>query len=273
MAISASDCALAQLGMTDAGPLALIGAAASAGFSAVGLPLRSGALKPLHTEIIGNAALIREIRAALSDTGLRLFDAEALVLHHLPDAADLDRLFATAAGLGATRVSVLGHEAAHGPGNLRPGEEPARLAALAGRARSHGLRLGVEFMAFRSIGSLDAARALIQASGSGDSGIIIDALHAFRTGATPAQIAALPPGLISHLQICDAPALAPPPDQWPDEARRGRLLPGDGAIPLAAMIAALPAGTPLSVEIPVASLLGLPVAERARLGAMALATL
>lgn len=45
---------LAQLGMGDEGPVAMIEAAAAAGFCAVGLPLRSGALRPLQTEIIGN---------------------------------------------------------------------------------------------------------------------------------------------------------------------------------------------------------------------------
>lgn len=271
MPVAIADCALAQLGMMDEGPVALIRAAASAGFGAIGLPLRSGALRKLKTEIVTDAALIRQIRTALAETSLNVFDVEALVLGHLPPEAELHRLLGTAAELGASRISCLGHEPHHGPGDLRPGEAPERLAWLADLARQHGIRIAVEFMAFRAVNSLDAAVELIRASGSGDTGIVVDALHAFRTGATPEKIAALPPGLISHFQICDA--RADPAMDLPDEARRDRLLPGEGVVPLAAFLAALPAGTPLSLEIPVAQLLAQSVAERTAAGAATLATL
>ncbi|MTH62022.1 sugar phosphate isomerase/epimerase family protein [Paracoccus litorisediminis] len=273
MILNPAEIALAQLGMTDEGPVALVRAAAAAGFAAVGLPLRSGALRPLHTEIVGNAPLIRDIRHALADTGLRVFDVEALVLGHLPPEAELQAMLETASTLGASRVSCLGHEPIHGPGTLRPGGEVEALAMLCELASSHGLRIGVEFMAFRAINSLGSAAALIRASGATNAGIVVDALHAFRTNATAAEIAALPPGMVSHLQICDAHRLAPSRDALAEEARRGRLLPGNGAIPLRAYIDALPEGTPLSVELPVEELLSLPVAERARRAAASLATL
>jgi sugar phosphate isomerase/epimerase len=47
------------------------------------------------------------------------------------------------------------------------------------------------------------------------------------------------------------------------EARTGRLLPGEGVLPLAALVKALPATTPLSVEAPVRATAGLPALERA----------
>jgi sugar phosphate isomerase/epimerase len=267
------DISLAQLGMTDEGPVALVEAAGAAGFASVGLPLRSGALRPLRTEIVGDAELVRAIRAACRQAGVTVFDVEALVLGHEPPADALEALFETAAELGASRVSCLGYEAAHGSGSLPTGGEPERLAWLAGIAGRHDLAIGVEFMAFRSIGTLAAAAALVREAGAPNLRVIVDALHAFRTGVTPCELAGLPAGIVSHLQLCDAASVAPPAGRLAEEARSGRLLPGEGAVPLAAYVAALPPGTPLSLEMPIQSLSALSVAERARRGAASLACL
>jgi sugar phosphate isomerase/epimerase len=264
---------LAQLGMNDEGPVALIAAAAEAGFGAVGLPLRSGALRSLKFEIVGNAPLLGEITAACRDTEVGVFDVEALVLGHLPPDDVLERILETAAKLGASRISCLGYEPVHGPGNIAPGEEAEKLADICALAARFGLLVGVEFMAFRSIDSLSVAVDIIAASRADNAGIVLDALHVQRTGASPADIAALPSGIVSHLQICDASASAPAREDLPQEARGGRLLPGEGVIPLAAIIAALPAGTAMSLEIPVAALAGESVAERARIGAASIAWL
>lgn len=259
----AQDVSLAPLGLMDEGPVALILAAAEAGFSAVGLPLRSGALRPLRTEIIGQP-ILREIKGACHDTGVRIFDVEALVLGHLPP--DLPQVLETAAELGASRISCLGPEPSHGMGDLR--DAAAALARLCQQAAGFGLTVGVEFMGFRSINSLDAAVDVIEHSGAANAGIVLDALHVHRTGATAGQIAGLPQGLVSHLQLCDARQTAP--DDLPAEARGDRLLPGEGVIPLRAIMDALPKGTPMSLEIPCAELASLPVAQRVRIGADAI---
>jgi len=48
------------------------------------------------------------------------------------------------------------------------------------------------------------------------------------------------------------------------EARTGRLLPGEGALPLGDLVAALPAVIPLAIEAPVRATVGLPALERAQ---------
>ncbi len=57
------------------------------------------------------------------------------------------------------------------------------------------------------------------------------------------------------------------------EARTGRLLPGEGALPLADLVAALPADLPLAVEAPCRATAELPAVERARRAHRALSAL
>jgi sugar phosphate isomerase/epimerase len=262
---------LAQLGLNDEGPLAMLDAAAASGFRGIGLPLRSGALKELKYEIVGDRKLIRAIRHAADDAGLVIFDVESLVLGHEPDRETLHTTFETASELGATRMSCLGFEPSIGPGHMKPGDEAHRLATICAIAAEYGIMIGIEFMLFRSIGTLEDARKIVQDSGAPNAKIILDALHCYRSGLSMEELAALDPALISHLQLCDAVAEAPPPEKLVDEARVHRLMPGTGAIPLAEMIRILPDDIPLSLEIPVKANSHLPVAERAKLGAAALA--
>ena len=58
--------------------------------------------------------------------------------------------------------------------------------------------------------------------------------------------------LFKYAQICDAVAAIPTESGDPiREARTGRLLPGEGALPLRDLVAALPAAIPLAIEAPV----------------------
>ena len=57
--------------------------------------------------------------------------------------------------------------------------------------------------------------------------------------------------LLHYAQVCDAPAQVPDTvDGLIHTARCERLLPGEGGIDIRAMLSALPADLPLSVEIP-----------------------
>lgn len=258
---------LCQLGMNDEGPIALIEAAAGAGFRSVGLPLRSGALRPLKTEIVGQRQVIKEIQAASAATGITIFDCESLVLGHEPEPDDLRTTFQTAVELGASRVSCLGYEPSRSPGQMTAGAEAERFANLAAIAAEFGLLLAIEFMAFRSIASLGAAVQILTETATPNGRIVLDALHFQRTGATLEELAAVPAGMVSHLQLCDARKQRPPLEALAEEARNGRLLPGEGVIPLREIIEVLPSDTPMALEIPTAELATLPVAERALRGA------
>jgi sugar phosphate isomerase/epimerase len=104
----------------------------------------------------------------------------------------------------------------------------------------------LEFLPILGVRTLtDAVRA---ASDVGDPrvGVLVDALHLARAGQSPADVAALDPALFPYLQICDADA--EPPEDLLDEALHGRQLPGDGGLPIAELLAAVP-DVPLSFEL------------------------
>jgi sugar phosphate isomerase/epimerase len=84
------------------------------------------------------------------------------------------------------------------------------------------------------------------------------------------------PALLRYVQICDATSEMPGPTDTPAlirEARAGRLLPGEGALPLRELVAALPAGLPLAIEAPCRATAELPALERAKRAYRALTTL
>jgi len=81
--------------------------------------------------------------------------------------------------------------------------------------------------------------------------VLVDALHAARSGTTLDDIAAIPRGQLHYAQICDAPLGGPfTLEELLHTARQQRLLPGEGGIDLVRLFARLPDELPVSVEIP-----------------------
>jgi sugar phosphate isomerase/epimerase len=80
--------------------------------------------------------------------------------------------------------------------------------------------------------------------------LLVDALHLARSGGSPEHLQGLPASLFSYAQICDAPAQLAKMDYdgLLHEAIDGRLLPGEGELPLQRLISALPPGLALAPE-------------------------
>jgi sugar phosphate isomerase/epimerase len=150
------------------------------------------------------------------------------------------------------------------------------LGLLCYRAAPYGLRVGLEFAIYTGVRTLDHAAGLVARSKRTNTSVVIDALHFSRSGGLPAHVARIDADLLHYAQICDAPAAMPGPTDTPDlirEARTGRLLPGEGALPLRELVAALPAAIPLAVEAPSRETASLPALERAKRAHRAMAAL
>lgn len=248
---------LCPLGFLEMPPPALIELAARAGFSSVGLRNRAavpeGAEHPIQTDKV----LMRDTKRAVAATGLRVASVEQIGLFRDTDIASLRPMLEAGAEVGARRVLCSGDDT-----DLNVvAERFAQLCALAGE---YDMAVDLEFMMFRPVQTLRAACEVVTRAGARNGAIAIDVLHLVRSGGSAADLAALERPLIGCVQLSDAPRAAP--HDLAFEARERRLAPGDGELPLNAMIDAIGRDRGFDAEAPMAwATPGLTQLERARL--------
>lgn len=224
----------------DLAPAELIRLARQSGFDFVGL--RFHPLAPGGIHYLPAAQDISELRRVMEGEGIALYDIETVVIDRALDPRTLIPAMDAAATLGGRRVNTCA--------DLFDGL-PDRFAQLCALAQERGLGVDLECMAWRGIDSPQACLELVDRSGAPNAAYLVDALHHVRCGGTPQGIAAMPEGRVVSAQLCDAPSARPSAtDDLIAEARGGRLLPGEGALPLREIVAALPADTVISVELP-----------------------
>ncbi len=233
---------LAHLGLLDAPPPALVEAAHAAGFRSVGIRLQPARLGELPFPMQTGGAMLRETLARLAALSMAVHDVEIVRIR--PDFAprSFDGVLASAQALGARCLMV----------NVDDGDA-ARAAdsigALAESAQAHGLAIGLEFMVYTAMRSLAAAQRLVVASRHPGVQVVVDALHFFRAGQAPADIDGAHVNR-RFMQIDDAPAQRHPGLSPAEEGRAHRLLPGEGGLPVGALLDHLEPGALLSVEAP-----------------------
>lgn len=245
--------------MLSAHPLELIDAAAEGDFEYCGIRLVPPMATDTVVDVVGNPALVRQLDQRLRATGVRLLDIEAIWLQPDTDVRKLVPALEVGKLLGAHHVLVVGYDS-----------DDSRLfdnfCSLCQAAAALDMKVGLEFITYCTVSNLDQAKSLVRRSQQVNAGLLIDALQFFRSGATCEHMAALDPALIPYVQICDGPKAGPATlDDRRREARTARLLPGEGELPIAGLIKALPPGIPLSVEAPTLRLAGLPFNQQARI--------
>lgn len=194
-----------------------------------------------------DAALRRETKAALRDTGVAFALAEGFTIRPTIDASDRGPLFDLVAELGAQRVGAV---------SMDSDAERAldQMAVLAELADERGMGFVFEFAPPHTFNTLDAAYAAVNKLGRANASLLIDTMHLVRTGGTAADLAAIPGEAIGYIQVSDAPLVGKAPNYY-EEASFERLLPGEGELPLDDLLEALPSGLPVGLEIPMQSTL------------------
>ena len=250
---------LAHLTVLDATPPELVSVAAAAGFRMVGIRLTatpSVGVPPY--DMLGDTPVLRETLRRLADTGVSVLDVEFLRFEPETPVGVPEGFLEAGARLGAKYVLVMSAE----PEEARTLD---RFGELCDRAAQYGLHVCLEFAIYTGVRTLAHAARMVKQSGRSNASVVVDALHFSRSGGTPADIAHVDPALLRYAQICDAaPGMPTAAPELIREARTGRLLPGEGVLPLAALVAALPAAAPLAVEAPVRATANLPALERAQ---------
>ena len=176
-------------------------------------------------------------------------DLDLRVRERLPpdvlEPPDERTCFRAATALGASIVNVT-----HYMGRSLPVAVLAdALGGVARRAAPLGLRLSVEFFPDSGLPDLHVAQAVIDACGEANTGLLLDVFHLDRSGGTVDDVRRLPPGAIAGIQLSDRRR---PPQGTGHVPFGGRLVPGEGELPLHELVEAALENSPeatLDIEV------------------------
>ena len=250
---------IAHLTLLRLAPPELVTVAAEAGYDFVGIRVKAVTDGERQYPMEPGSPMSKETLRRLDDTGLTVRDVEFLTLR--PDTGPDDWRPALEAGaaLGASTFSVVGADP-------DPGRLTDTLARLTDDGAEFGIRPTLEPISYQPVSRVADAAVIARAAGAA---VLVDALHVQRGGSSLDDVRALEPDLVPCIQLCDGPLALPEALELPDElplgmkadgsvrhveARVQREVPGEGGFPLAELLAAVPAATPISVEVPHARL-------------------
>jgi sugar phosphate isomerase/epimerase len=186
-------------------------------------------------------ATTRAVRRRLDDTGVVGLDLEPII--PAPDHDDHgERIIDVAAELGVGNVLF----ASRLP-ELSATVE--RFATLCERASDVGVRLVCEFLPIFPLRSLSMALDVVASHAPAIAGVLVDNVHLSRSGSRPDDLRDVDARRLPYLQIADASHVVPTEFMTLlDEALNGRLIPGDGTLPIAELLRIVP-DVPLSFEV------------------------
>lgn len=230
---------LAHLTALELAPAQLITTAAAAGYDGVGLRL-----VPVAGQAFPHAPLdLPAIENAVKETGLRIYDIEVFRLEAQTKVKEFEPMLAISQRLGATELLVHGAD----PDFARLTDTFGKLCDLAAR---YNLVPNLEPMPWVDVSNIAKALRVI---GGSSGALLIDAIHFFRGGNRPAELAGVPRERLRYMQFTDARGETPTDMQeMIRQARGDRLFPGEGGLDLRGLLKALPADLPISLEIPYA---------------------
>ncbi len=199
----------------------LAAAGAAAGFACV------TTTPALYTR---TAAEVGDLRARVEDQGVRVTFVDGLCTalpgtNLPPGEPTIDDCIEIAHATGAGAINVV-----HATG------VPTPIAALADafadaceRAAAEDLRLAIEFLPDTGIPDFATAAAIVREAGSANGSVLLDTWHFARGGGAFDDFDADALALIGGVQLSDR---TPDQDTQPYVPRKGRKIPGEGALPL-----------------------------------------
>ncbi|MDR2857346.1 MAG: sugar phosphate isomerase/epimerase [Novosphingobium sp.] len=187
-------------------------------------------------------ALVRALKAATQEHGVAISLGEGFLVMPGLQIADMAGTLDIMAELGAPMVNAVVVE----QDRPRAADE---FACFARMADERGLLATIEFMPLMWPATIAEALALLDETGATNGRLLLDAMHVYRSGATAEDVARLDSARIGYAQLCDVPLPAQTAD-YGEEARHERRCPGEGDLPLAALLRALPADITIGLEVP-----------------------
>lgn len=235
---------LAALTVLELTPPEMVTCAAEAGYSHVGIRLLPATPTEPQYDVVGDTPMLREIESRLAGTGVKVLDVEIFRMKPETRIADYEAAIATAARLGASELLIAGNDS-----------DESRLidtfGAFCDLAARYRLGAGLEFMPWTDVKNLTQGARIVTATGRDNASVLVDPFHFSRSRSRLEDIASIPPSRFKFMQFCDVPSEIPATmDEILAQARAERLFPGEGDLDLVGLLRALPAGLPISIEVP-----------------------
>lgn len=204
-------------------------AAVTAGFTGIGLHTDD------YRQMLATGASDESLREVLGTHGLALREIEFLSGWATAVTGDGDT-FAAVEALGDAFRPHHVTAGEFGADELDIAGAGARLRTICDEVAAYGLRVAVEAFPWSGLKDVATARAVVEASGASNAGLMIDVWHFYNTRSTLADLDGLPPDRIVAVQLNDGRVVD---GDFLIEARQGRLLPGDGELDIAGLLSGL----------------------------------
>jgi sugar phosphate isomerase/epimerase len=230
-------------------PVEFVHLAADLGCRYISTALTGSPLKSLGYPAFSlkdDVALRQDLLTAMEDRGVSISLGEGVVIAAGADVADLAADLDVMAELGVAQINTLSFD----PDRDRTFDQLATLTEL---AAERGMGTTIEMAPGLSIGDPPTVLAAIEHVGRPDLRLTVDTMHWARSGCGAAELRELGPEKIGYVQLSDT-MLKPRMKSYLREAMYERMAPGDGELPLAEILAAVPAEVVIGLEIPMRSL-------------------
>lgn len=240
----AKEFSLAHLTVLGCSPPEMTYIAARAGYDFVSFrPIYMGLPGEPNYALAENKKMLRQTKAALTETGVKLLDIE---LARICDGINPKRYLPAmevAAELGGRHVlsSIWTNDRNYYI------ESFAELCEL---AKPFGLTIELEFVPIASVSNLAGTLDVLRTAKQENAGLMIDIHHFHRSGDKVEDLDEVPREWFRYLHLCDAPGKIPTSrEEVTHILREERLYLGEGGIDVASIVNRLPE-IPYSIELP-----------------------
>ena len=235
---------LAHLTVLGCTPPEMAYLAARAGYDFISLrPIYMGLPGEPNYALAENKQMMRETKAALAETGVKLLDIELARICADVDPKKYVPAMEAAAELGGRHVlsSIWTNDR-----NLYM----ERFIELCELAKPFGLTIELEYVPIASVTNLAGTLDVLRTANQENAGLMIDIHHFHRAGDKAEDLDAVPREWFRFLHLCDAPAEIPTSkEEMTKILREARLYIGEGGIDIASIVNRIPE-IPYSIELP-----------------------
>ena len=234
---------LAHLTVLKSSPPEMVKIAADTGYQFVSLRMTAvTSTEPVYA-LMDDPAMMRETKALLADTGVRVLDIELARMDPKTGPESYLSFLEAGAELGARHIIAQMPD----PDRNRATQRFARLCDL---AKPLGLTIDLEFPSWTETPDLSAAAAVLNAVKKPNAGILVDILHFARSNSSREDLKRLPREWFHFVHLCDVPKKAPTTTEgFIHAARSERYFPGEGGLNPREILDCMPV-VPYSLEIP-----------------------